>query len=395
MTALIDPFDTPERRLLADTVTQFTERRIRPHLDQWEDEGLLPRNLHEQAAAAGLVGLGYPEDLGGGGGNVIDATVMTEALLAAGASGGLFASLFSHGIALPHIIDAVRLRARAGDPAGADWLRDRFVTPILAGRAIAALGVTEPDGGSDVAGLRTRAEPDGDEWVLNGTKTYITSGVRADVVVVAARAFGSDSRGIALFAVDTDTPGFEVTRKLDKLGWQCSDTAELAMVDCRVSAGALLTPGPGDGFASLARHFATERLSLATLGYATAARCLALSLEWARHRQTFGRPLTSRQVVRHQLVEMHRQTDVARSYTRSIAAKLAAGEATMLEAVLAKNTAVAAAEFVADRAVQLFGGAGYMRGTEVERHYRDVRILGIGGGTTEVMTDLAAKLLGL
>ncbi|MDP3971451.1 MAG: acyl-CoA dehydrogenase family protein, partial [Candidatus Nanopelagicales bacterium] len=201
--------------------------------------------------------------------------------------------------------------------------------------------------------------------------------------------------GIALFAVDRNSPGFRVTGKLAKMGWQCSDTAELAFVDCRVPDAALLTPKAGGGFASLARHFATERLSLATLGYATAARCWDLTVEWARERQTFGRPLIARQVIRHDLVEMFRQIEVARSYTRAIAAKIDSGESAMLDAVLAKNTAVAAAEFVVDRAVQIFGGAGYMRGTEVERHYRDARILGIGGGATEVMTDLAAKLLAL
>lgn len=388
-----DPFETVERRALATTVTRFTAERIIPHLQEWEDAGTLPRELHRQAAAIGLLGLGYPVEFGGSGGDVIDITVMTEALLAAGGSGGLFASLFSLGIAVPHIIDAIRRRDAAGDAAGAAWLDDEFVRPALAGESIAALGVTEPDGGSDVAHLRTRAEPQGDDWIINGAKTYITSGVRANVVVIAARIGAPGASGISLFAVDTATPGFSVTRRLDKMGWQCSDTAELSLVDCRVPGAALLTPNPGDGFASLARHFATERLSLATLGYATAARCYDLTLAWTRHRETFGRPLSTRQVIRHDLVEMYRQIDVARSYTRRVAVKIAGGQDAVLEAVLAKNTAVAACEYVVDRAVQLFGGAGYMRGSEVERHYRDARILGIGGGATEVMTDLAAKLL--
>jgi acyl-CoA dehydrogenase len=341
-----------------------------------------------------LLGIGYPEDLGGSGGNAVDAAVLTESMLAAGSSGGVFAALWSHGIAVPHIIDAVRLSEQVGDVDRADWLAGEYVRPVLGGERIAALAVTEPDGGSDVASLRTQAVADGSDWILNGAKTFITSGARADVIVVAARTGGAGALGVGLFAVDTTTPGFEVTRRLAKMGWHCSDTAELAFVDCRVPGKALLTPGEGGGFASLAKHFATERLSLATLAYSTAARSLDLTLEWARQRETFGRPLISRQTVRHTLVEMLRRTDVARTYTRQVSIKWAAGEQVLLEAVLAKNTAVEAVEWVCNQAVQLHGGTGYMRDSEVERHYRDARIIGIGGGATEVMTDLAAKLLG-
>jgi acyl-CoA dehydrogenase len=177
------------------------------------------------------------------------------------------------------------------------------------------------------------------------------------------------------------------------MGWRCSDTAELSLTDVRVPAAHVL--GFEQGFASLARHFVTERLTLAITGYATGQRCLDLALAWTKERETFGRPLATRQVVRHTLAEMHRQVDVARVYCHNVAACHAAGEDVLLDALLAKQTGVAAGEFVADRAVQLFGGAGYMTGTEVERHYRDVRILGIGGGATEVMTDLATRLLGI
>ncbi len=389
-----DPFATLERRALAKLTSEFTAREIVPHLDAWEDAELIPREVHQALGEAGLLGVGYAEEFGGSGGDSIDVTVLTESLIAAGASGGAYASLFSHGISVPHIIDAARSRQAAGDGAGAQWLVEEFIRPVLAGDKIAALAVTEPDGGSDVAHLRTRAIHDGDDWLINGAKTYITSGVRADVVVIAARTGEPGATGVSLFAVDTASPGFTVTRKLRKMGWDCSDTAELAFVDLRIPHAALLTPEPGGGFESLSRHFAIERLSLATLAYATAARCLHLTNEWVNHRQTFGRPLISRQVVRHDLVEMHRKIDVARTYTRAIALRHANGESVLLEAVLAKNTAVQACGDVVDRAVQLHGGAGYMRGTEVERHYRDSRIIGIGGGATEVMTDLAAKLLG-
>lgn len=389
----LDEFDTPERAALAKLTADFTKREISPHLSKWEDDELIPREVHRSLGAVGLLGVGYDEAVGGSGGSSIDATVLTESLIGAGASGGAYASLFSHGIAIPHIIDAADTRARAGDIEGADRLIERFVHPVLAGDKIAALAVTEPDGGSDVAHLRTRAVRDGDDWVINGAKTYITSGVRADLMVIAARTGDIGAAGISLFVVDTATTGFTVTRKLRKMGWNCSDTAELAFVDMRVPHTAMLTPEPGGGFASLARHFAFERLSLATLAYSTAARCLELTTAWVQQRETFGRPLISRQVVRHDLVEMYRKIDVARTYSRSIVCKHALGEAVLLEAVLAKNTAVAACEEVVDRAVQLHGGAGYMRDSEVERHYRDSRIIGIGGGATEVMTDLAAKLL--
>jgi acyl-CoA dehydrogenase len=288
--------------------------------------------------------------------------VVTEAVLAGGGSGGIIAGLFTHGIAIPHIIDT-----------GNDELIDRWVRPVLAGEKIACLAVTEPGGGSDVANLRTRADESGDSWVLNGAKTFITSGARADVAVVAARLRGAPgAAGIGLFAVPTDQPGYQVTSRLEKMGWHCSDTAELGLVDARAE---LIT---GEGFASL--------------GYATAARCVDLTREWIRQRETFGRPLSTRQVVRHTFVEMNRRTDVARSYIHAIASS---DDVTVLDAIYAKQTGVNCAAFVTDRAVQLLGGMGYVADGEVERHYRDARILGIGGGADEVMADLAARLLGL
>lgn len=390
----MDPFFTPERVELASLMTDFTRREIAPELPKWEALGEIPRSVHEALGAAGLLGVGYPEDVGGSGGDTVDVTIITESLYQGGGSGGAFAAIFGHGIAVPHILDAARARQATGDVRGADWLIDNYIAPVLSGEKIAALAVTEPDGGSDVAHLRTKAVLDGESWVINGAKTFITSGARADVVVVAARTGADGARGVSLFAVDTSLPGFQVVRRLDKLGWHCSDTVELAFVDLRVPAQALLTPQEGGGFASLGKHFAVERLSLATSAYATAQRSLDLTLAYVQNRETFGQPLISRQVVRHNLVEMYRRTDVARTYTRDVVLKKVAGESVLLEAVLAKNTAVETCDWVVDKAVQLHGGTGYMRDSEVERHYRDARILGIGGGATEVMTDLAAKLLG-
>ena len=307
---------------------------------------------------------------------------MTEAFTDAGASSGLLAALFTSGIALPHIV-----------ASGNADLVDRFVRPTLAGETIGSLAVTEPGGGSDVAGLRTTAVRDGDEYVVNGTKTFITSGVRADFVTTAVRTGGPGYGGISLLVIEKGTPGFTVDRSLSKMGWHCSDTAELGFSDVRVPA-ANLVGAENTGFAQIARAFVTERLALAAHGYGIAARSLALTAEHCRARETFGRPLLANQVVRHRLVEMHRRVDVARTYTRTVARRFVDGEDPLVEALHAKALAVDAATYVCDQAVQLHGGTGYLHGTEVERHYRDARILGIGGGATEVLDDLTAKLLG-
>ncbi len=374
-------FDSTERQAVRASVQAFLGREVLPHLQSWEDSGELPRSLHRCAADAGLLGIGFPEEVGGSGGDSLDRLVLTEALLLGGASGGLVASLFTHAIALPHLV-------AAADPRQVD----AFVRPVLAGEQVAALAITEPDGGSDVAGLRSRAELVGEDLVVNGTKTYITSGMRAHFFTTAVRTDGPGHGGISLVVIPSDTPG--VTRRpLAKMGWQCSDTAEIAFTDCRVSSTNLVG-ARGTGFVQIATHFVDERLGLAVQAYATAQRCLDLTVDWVRQRETFGRPLAQRQLVRHRLVEMHRQVDVARTYTRQVALRHAAGEDVVAEAALAKNTAVAACDAVVDDAVQLHGGLGYMRGTEVERHYRDARLLGIGGGANEVMAELVAARLG-
>jgi acyl-CoA dehydrogenase len=378
----VSVWTTPERVALRDLVTTFTQKEIAPHLPDWEDAGLLPRELHVAAARAGLLGLGFGEDVGGSGGDIVDATIMTEALLAGGGSTGVLASLFTHGIAIPHIV-----------ASGSADLVDRYARPTLAGELIGSLAITEPGGGSDVSALTTRAVREGDEYVVNGAKTFITSGVRADFVTAAVRTGGPGFGGISLLVIDKGSPGFTVSRPLKKMGWHCSDTAELAFDDVRVPAGNIVGDVDG-GFGLIVDQFVTERLSLAAQGYATAQRALDLAVAYARDRETFGKPLITRQVIRHKLVEMHSRTAAARALTRDAVEQAAAGGSPLLEAVVAKNVSVAACEWVVSEAVQIFGGMGYMRESEVERHYRDARILGIGGGATEVMTDLAAKLLG-
>ena len=373
---------TDGRRTLRATAAEFVRREVAPYLEAWEDAGSVPRELHLAAAQQGLLGVSFPESVGGEGGDLLDSIALQEGMFEAGASSGLMAALFTGGIALPHL--AVN---------GSADLVDRFVRPTLAGEKIGALAITEPGGGSDVAGIRTTAVRDGDHYVVDGAKTFITSGVRADFVTTAVRTGGEGYAGVSLLVIEKGTLGFTVDRALSKMGWHCSDTAELSFVDVRVPVANLIG-AENSGFGQIAEQFVVERIALAVHAYGIAARSLALTSAYARDRETFGRPLVANQVVRHKLVEMHRQVEVARSYTHAVAARHVAGANVVADACLAKQTAVDCAMYVCDQAVQLHGGAGYMQGTEVERHYRDARILPIGGGATEVLTDLAARLLG-
>ncbi len=374
-------WDSPERTALRASARRFTEREIVPELAKWEDDGFVPLDLHRKASAAGLLGVGYPEEVGGQGGDRVDGFVVNETIIESGGSSGLTAALFTHGIGLPHIVSS-----------GDRRLIDTYVRPVLAGEKVVALGISEPDAGSDVANLRTTAVRDGDDYVVNGAKMYITSGVRADFVTTAVRTGGPGAHGVSLLVIDKGTPGFTVGEPLRKMGWLCSDTAILSFDDVRVPA-ANLVGAEGSGFVQIMQNFASERLGLSVQCYATAQRCLDLTIRWCRDRETFGKPLVSRQVVRHKLAEMARQVDVARTYTRAVIDRWQAGEDVWKQVAYAKNTAVEVCDFVVDEAVQLHGGMGYLRESEVERHYRDSRIMGIGGGTTEIMNEIVAKLL--
>jgi acyl-CoA dehydrogenase len=376
-------WETPERQALRALARDLTAKEIAPHMAEWEREGMLPRSLHKTFADAGLLGVAFPTEVGGGGGDSVDAAIVAEEVLLGGGSGGIVASLFTHGIAVPHIAFA-----------GSEALKERYVRPTLKGELIGALGVTEPSGGSDVAGLRTTARRDGDHYVVNGAKTFITSGIRADFVTTAVRTGGPGYQGISLLVIDKGLPGFTVSQPLEKMGWRCSDTAELSFQDVRVPVENLVGEENG-GFLLIMRQFQSERLALATQAWATAQRCLDLTMRWVKDRETFGRPLVGRQVVRHQVAEMARQVWVAKTTTRAAYdAWLDTGDA-VTEVSMAKNTACAACDVVVDGAVQLFGGLGYMRESEVERHYRDSRILRIGGGTDEIMNEVIAKRIGL
>lgn len=380
-----DYWTSDHARDLAEMVTGFARREILPEQEQWETGGLLPRELHRKAADLGLLGASFPQEVGGEGGDMRDSVVICEALHEAGVSGGVFASLFTCGIALPHM-------AQAGSPEHIE----RWVRPTLAGEKIGSLAITEPGGGSDVGHLRTRAVRDGEFFVIDGAKTFITSAPRADFLVVAARTGGEELRGaagISLIVVERDTAGLHISAPLAKMGWRASDTGEISFDSCRVPAANLIGE-PNSGFAHIADAFVTERIALAAQGYSHARRCLDITLDWVRERETFGAPLITRPQIQGTLADMHRRIDVARTYSRHVADLYVGGHDAIAEVCHAKNTAVECAEWVANAALQLHGGLGFMDDTEVNRQYRDVRLLGIGGGTTEILTTLAARRLG-
>jgi acyl-CoA dehydrogenase len=365
-------------------VRRFVEREIAPHAAAWDEAGTFPRELYAKAADAGILSLGYPEHLGGTPAPMAWRLIVSDEVARAG-SGGLLASLFSHSIGLPPIV--------AG---GSDALQRRIVPDVLAGRRIAALAITEPGAGSDVACIACRARRDGDAWVIDGEKTFITSGVRADWLTVAVRTGGPGASGISLIAVPGDAPGLERT-PLAKMGWWCSDTAQLSFSGCRVPADHLIGD-EGAGFRSIMANFNGERLLMAASACAFAAVCLDEATEWARQRTTFGQRLIEHQVIRHKLVDMRMRVLAARAWLDALVARFDSGPLdaeAIADLCLLKNQTTRAMQYCADQAVQILGGTGYMRGTKSERIYREVKVMMIGGGSEEIMKELAARQLGL
>jgi len=382
MPAFQEYFD-PSHQLVRDSVRRFVEREILPDIDQWEEAESFPRELYLKAGAAGVLGIGYPEAFGGSHeGDVFAKIAASEELMRCG-SGGLVAGLGSLDIGLPPILKWARPE-----------VRDRVVPQVLAGEKISALAVTEPSGGSDVANLQTRAVRDGDFYRVSGSKTFITSGVRADVYTVAVRTGEPGFGGISLLLIEKGTPGFTVGRQLKKMGWWASDTAELFFDDCRVPASHLIGAENG-GFACIMGNFQSERLALALMANMTAQLALEESLKWAGQREAFGKPIGKFQVLKHRLAEMATALEVSREFTYRQAAKMAAGQSVIKEISMAKNFATDTADRITTDAVQILGGLGYMRESLVERLYRDNRILSIGGGTREVMNEIISKQMGL
>ncbi|MDO8403807.1 MAG: acyl-CoA dehydrogenase family protein [Pseudomonas sp.] len=382
MPAFQEYFD-PSHQLVRDSVRRFVEREILPDIDQWEEAESFPRELYLKTGAAGILGIGYPDSLGGSHeGDLFAKVAASEELMRCG-SGGLVAGLGSLDIGLPPILKWARPE-----------IRDRVVPQVLAGEKISALAVTEPSGGSDVANLQTRAVRDGDFYRVSGSKTFITSGVRADFYTVAVRTGEPGFAGISLLLIEKGTPGFTVGRQLKKMGWWASDTAELFFDDCRVPVGNLIG-AENMGFACIMGNFQSERLALALMANMTAQLALEESLKWARQREAFGKPIGKFQVLKHRLAEMATALEVSREFTYRQAAKMAAGQSVIKEISMAKNFATDTADRITTDAVQILGGLGYMRESLVERLYRDNRILSIGGGTREVMNEIISKQMGL
>jgi acyl-CoA dehydrogenase len=367
-----------------DGVRAWVDAEVAPFVSEWDEAGRFPRELYRRAAQMGLLQLGYPEHLGGTPCPFAFRLAAAQEIARAG-SGGLMASLFSHNIGLPPIVD----HAHAA-------LQQRIVPAVLAGEAIAALAITEPGGGSDVARLRTTARLDGDHWVIDGEKTFITSGLRADWLTVAVRTGGPGAGGISLIAVQGASPGLQRT-ELDKMGWWCSDTAHLRFEGVRVPADHLIGP-ENAGFRMIMANFNGERLLMSAGACAFAQVCLDEALDWARTRQTFGQPLVAHQVVKHRLMDMRMRIRASEALLQDVTARFEAhpnDPDTVVDLCLLKNQATQTMQFCADAAVQTLGGMGYMRGTKSERIYREVKVMMIGGGAEEIMKELAARQLGL
>ncbi len=370
---------TEEHQIFRASVRKFVEREIRPHIDRWEDEELFPVELYGKAVEAGLLGLEYPEAYGGTPCDKFMNVAYTEEMIRCG-SVGLVAGLGSYSIAMPPVLNM-----------GTEEQKQKFLVPVLKGEKIAALGITEPNAGSDVANIRTRAVREGDHYVVNGAKTFITSGCRAHFITTAVRTGGPGYKGISLLMIDSATPGFSVAKKIRKMGWNASDTAELSFEDCRVPAENILG-GEGQGFLGIMINFQNERLALAVMAHAVAELALEESVKYAKTREAFGRTLSGFQVTRHKLVDMATRIEAAKQFNYRVAAKMEAGLDAIRDVSMAKNFACEVCDKVVFDAVQIHGGYGYAREYLVERLYRDSRILSIGGGATEIMKEIISKV---
>ncbi|WP_300302651.1 acyl-CoA dehydrogenase family protein [Ferrovibrio sp.] len=374
------PYYTPDHEAFRDQVRRFVAKEIEPFADAWDEAGEFPRELYKKAAGIGLLGLNFPEDYGGVAADRFYAIIAGQELARAG-SGGVAASLMSHTIGAPPI-------AKLGSEA----LKEKMLRPVLAGEKISALAITEPGGGSDVANLKTVAKKDGDHYVVRGEKTFITSGMRADFYTVAVRTGGPGMGGISLLLIERDTPGFTRT-PLRKMGWWASDTATLHFDDCRVPAENLVGP-ENHGFMGIMLNFNDERLGLAASSIGFARTAYEEALDYAKLRETFGKPIIKHQVIRHKLVDMAQRIEASQAMLERIAWALDQGEHPIPELCMLKNQATQTMAFCASEAVQILGGAGFMRGAKSERIYREVKVNAIGGGTEEIMKDLASRQMG-
>ena len=366
--------------MVRQTVRKFVEREIKPFVDEWEEKGEFSEGLYRKAGDAGILGIGYPEAYGGSGGDIFLKIAYIEELMRCG-SAGVVAGLGSLDISIPPIL-----------AFGTEKQKSRFIPPVLKGDKIAALGITEPNAGSDVANIQTKAVLRGNHYVVNGSKMLITSGYRANQLTCAVRTGGEGYKGISLLIIESDTPGYSVSEKLRKMGWWASDTAQIFFDECQVPVENLLGK-EGEGFSGIMENFQNERLQLSIMANMTAQLALEESLKYVKEREAFGRPLSGFQVTRHKLVDMATLVEASREFVYRVAAKIDAGKDQVKEISMAKNFACMVSDKVTYDAVQIHGGFGYMREYLVERLYRDNRILSIGGGTQEIMKEIISKYI--
>jgi len=377
------PFFNESHHAWRQQLRRWVEKEIMPFADEWDEAGEFPMELFKKAADIGLTRMGYPEEYGGiqEGLDRFHGIVTSEELARPGA-GGINASLMVHGIGLPPIM-----------AIGSDELKARIAPGVIAGEKLISLGITEPDAGSDVAQLKTRAVKDGDDYVVNGTKTYITGAMRADYLTCAVRTGGEGAGGVSLLLIEMDSPGVS-RQRLKKQGWWASDTAQIFFDDVRVPAENLIG-AENHGFVGIMMNFNGERLGMAAGCTAMARVCLEDAAAWAQQRKTFGKRLADHQVIRHKFAEMYRHVNATQAYLDHCAWRVQNGETPVADLALLKVQATTTMEFCAREAMQIMGGSSYMRGGRVERIYREVRVNAIGGGSEEIMRDLAARQLGL
>ena len=382
--AVLPPF-TDEHEQLRESVGRFVRNEIAPHVEEWERAREFPRELYERCGELGFLGLKYPEELGGQGGDYVHDAVWIEELSRSGASGGVGAGLGAHtGIATPPIFNF-----------GTPEQHERWLRPAIRGERIGALGITEPGGGSDVAATRTLARRVDGGYVVNGSKTFITNGVRADFLVCAVKTSEAGGHGgLSFLVLERDMPGYEVTGKLEKMGWHASDTGELSFTDVEVPAENLLGE-ENQGFYLIMANFAWERLLMSLAAVGGMQRVFATTLEYAKQREAFGRPIGRFQAIRHKFAEMATKIDASRALTYNALRLFAEGRDTIREVTIAKLFTQRAMVEIADECVQIHGGYGYMREYGVERALRDARLGPIGGGTDEIMKEILGRQLGL
>lgn len=378
------PQFTEEHEALRKTVRDWAQKELYPHAAEWEAARLFPKEVFKQAADLGLFGIRVPEEHGGLGLDWWFTTAYAEEMVHSGMAGLTMAMLVQSDMATPVIGEI-----------GNDYHKRNYWEPAVRGDAIAALGITEPDAGSDVANIRTTAVRDGDDYVINGAKTYITNGTRADFITLAVRTGADGFGGISLMMFPTDTKGFRVTNKLEKLGNHCSDTAEIAFEDCRIPARNLLGH-ENAGFYYIMQNFQGERLVGAISALAGSQRCLDMTIQYCKDRKAFNKPLTGFQTVRHLIVQLEAELESARQLCyRAVQLVVDKDQTAVREITMAKLIAGELACRVADRCLQLHGGMGYMEEAEVSRVWRDARLITIGGGTSEIMREILVKLQNL